>query len=82
MSITAIRFRATAEGLCVLQVQEHESGSSYNYRSEPKWRDAKVEDLLDVSRFCVDNNSEVAALNHRVCNLESRLQSKPEFIEQ
>ena len=49
MSITDIRFRAEDNKL-VLQVQEQEERSGYGYFTSA-WRDAKVEDLLDVAPF-------------------------------
>lgn len=50
MSLTDFRFRESA-GLVVLQVLEYEN-DPYGYSSvKAKWRDAKVEDLLDVSRL-------------------------------
>lgn len=48
-NITDIRFRAN-ESTLVLQVQESEVRSGYGY-STTNWRDAKVEDLLDVAPF-------------------------------
>ena len=48
MSINDFRFRDSA-GLVVLQVLENKS-DSYGYSSNKSdWRDAKVEDLLDVA---------------------------------
>lgn len=48
-NITDIRFRVN-ESMLVLQVKEIEERSGYGY-STANWRDAKVEDLLDVSPF-------------------------------
>jgi len=48
-NITDIRFRAN-ESTLVLQVQESEVRSGYGYNTT-NWRDAKVEDLLDVAPF-------------------------------
>lgn len=52
MSIEAIRFRASEQGV-ILQVQERKEriGHAYQYELPGEWRDAKVEDLLDVARF-------------------------------
>ena len=51
--ITAIRFRSH-ENLLVLQVSEYEN-SDYGYnRSIEKWRDATVEDMLEVAPFMPD----------------------------
>jgi hypothetical protein len=49
MSIDAIRFRATADAV-VLQVLESREGR-YDYERKGEWRDAKVEDLLEVARY-------------------------------
>ena len=46
-NITDIRFRAN-ESLLVLQVQESEIRSGYDHNTT-NWRDAAVEDLLDVA---------------------------------
>jgi len=48
-NITDIRFRAN-DSMLVLQVQESEVRSGYGY-STTNWRDATVEDLLDVAPF-------------------------------
>lgn len=49
MTITAIRYR-TEGALVVLQVAEKiERDGPYSYSEGPKWRDAKVEDMLDVA---------------------------------
>lgn len=49
--IEAIRFRAAEAGV-ILQVQARERSEYDSYRqSAPKWRDATVEDLLDVAKF-------------------------------
>jgi hypothetical protein len=48
-NITDIRFRAN-ESLLVLQVRETEVRSGYGYNTT-NWRDATVEDLLDVAPF-------------------------------
>ena len=48
MSIENVRFR-TEGALVVLQVCERKLYS--NYDREPTWRDAKVEDLLEVAGF-------------------------------
>lgn len=48
MSVEAIRFRADQAGV-ILQVLEREEGPYYD--RAPKWRDAKVEDLLEVARY-------------------------------
>lgn len=51
MTIEAIRFRAEGE-LIVLQVLESQKRSgAYSYDIPAAWRDARVEDLLGVSRF-------------------------------
>lgn len=49
MSITNIRLRAEDNKL-VLQVQEQENRSGYGYNTS-NWRDAKVEDMLDIAPF-------------------------------
>jgi len=50
MTIRAIRFRAEGETV-VLQVLIPRS-IAYTMNDSGTWRDAKVEDLLDVSEFC------------------------------
>jgi uncharacterized protein YeeX (DUF496 family) len=49
--INAIRFR-TQENLVVLQVRSTVSPSYSSYTKDEVWRDAKVEDLLEVAAFC------------------------------
>lgn len=50
MSINNIRF-AQADGKVILQVEETPAVDAYQkyYGSKPVWRDATVEDLLDVA---------------------------------
>lgn len=75
MNITAIRFR-TEGALVVLQVQEVKD-DSYGYgNGKYTWRDAKVEDLLDVSQFTA---SGVDGLERRVEMLETRKAPMPVF---
>lgn len=52
MGIEAIRFRAAEAGV-ILQVLERTEAprSAYYSDSVAIWRDAKVEDLLEVARF-------------------------------
>jgi hypothetical protein len=50
MSITAIRFRAAEAGV-ILQVLETKERGLYESRDSAEWRDAKVEDLLEVARY-------------------------------
>lgn len=49
MTIEAIRFRASEVGV-ILQVLERTNSPYYSER-DSKWRDAKVEDLLEVARY-------------------------------
>jgi hypothetical protein len=74
VSIQAIRFRAEGDKV-VLQVKEYTEGRSSPHFYERTdavvaWRDAEVEDLLDVSRFTADQ-SEIAK---RLNDLESRVE--------
>lgn len=65
MNITAIRFRSNEEGLVILQVQYNMS-PSYSYHESRTWRDAKVEDLLEVADFCKsDTSSMYESINHQ-----------------
>jgi len=48
--IEEIRFRVKGE-LCVLQVRLYEESYSGYTTPTPKWRDAKVEDLLEVGKI-------------------------------
>ena len=64
MSITDIRLRFEEDKL-VLQVQEQENRSGYGY-STSAWRDAKVEDLLDIAPFM-----RVGMLKRLECDLEA-----------
>lgn len=52
MTINAIRFRAQ-DGIVVLQVGEEKPAHSHfsDYARETVWRDAKVEDLLEVASY-------------------------------
>ena len=58
MTITSYRFRADGE-VVVLQVEE-EKQSGYSYKDVPtrSWRDAKVEDLMDVAALIHRHESE------------------------
>lgn len=56
MAVTGIRFRAQ-EDLVILQVQINTS-PSYSYHENRSWRDAKVEDLLEVAEFCKSDTSQ------------------------
>ena len=65
MTVTAIRFRSNEEGLVILQVQINTS-PSYSYHENRTWRDAKVEDLLEVADFCKsDTSSMYESINHQ-----------------
>lgn len=65
MTVIAIRFRSNEEGLVILQVQINTS-PSYSYHENSTWRDAKVEDLLEVADFCKsDASSMYEAINHQ-----------------
>lgn len=59
--IEAIRFRAEGT-LLVLQVCESEKIYQMSaYSNEPRWRDANIEDLLQVARFTRDNRDKLWA---------------------
>lgn len=78
MNITAIRFR-TEGSLVVLQVQEAKD-NSYGYGGysgeKSTWRDAQVQDLLDVAQFTA---SGIDGLGRRVEMLEMRKAPMPVF---
>lgn len=67
MSILSIRFRSEG-ALVVLQVSELENTQYGSYQREPKWRDAKVEDLIEAARFIGDPQR----LNERIQTLKQR----------
>lgn len=48
--ISNIRFRLDGDKV-VLQVLFENHRNHYEYEREPEWRDAKVEDLIDVVEF-------------------------------
>lgn len=51
MNISDFRFRAEQNGeLVILQVACYEK-TNYSFESSTKWRDAKVEDLLDLAEL-------------------------------
>ena len=56
MNVVGIRFRTNEESLVILQVSVHDRHSFSSY-SDTKWRDAKVEDLLEVADFCKSDTS-------------------------
>ncbi len=58
MNVQEIRFRTNEEGFVILQVcvLDRHSFSSF---SDTKWRDAKVEDLLEVADFCKTDTSKI-----------------------
>jgi hypothetical protein len=64
MSITDIRVRFEEDKL-ILQVQEQENRSGYGY-STSNWRDAKVEDMLDIAPFM-----RVGIVKRLECDLEA-----------
>ena len=64
--ITGIRFRAEGEKV-VLQVESQEPRRYAPYESYAAWRDATVEDLLEVSTFCrTELSSQVERINQRL----------------
>lgn len=68
MNIRGIRFR-TQDNLVILQVcvPDHRS---FSYQADATWRDAKVEDLLDVADFCkTDTSSMYESLNMQLNRL-------------
>lgn len=69
MTVTAIRFRSNEEGLVILQVQINTS-PSYSYHENRTWRDAKVEDLLEVADFC---KSDTSSMYESLCNQFDKL---------
>lgn len=69
MNVVAIRFRTNEEGLVVLQVSVHDKHSFSSY-SDTKWRDAKVEDLLEVADFC---KSDTSSMYESLCNQFDKL---------
>jgi hypothetical protein len=69
MNVQEIRFRTNEEGLVILQVcvLDRHSFSSF---ADTKWRDAKVEDLLEVSDFCKTDTSLIyESLNNQISKL-------------
>jgi hypothetical protein len=69
MNVVGIRFRTNEEGLVILQVSVHDRHSFSSY-SDTKWRDAKVEDLLEVSDFCKTDTSLIyESLNNQISKL-------------
>lgn len=71
--ITGIRFRADGEKV-VLQVEYREPRRYTPYESDSVWRDAKVEDLLEVSTFCrTELSSQVEHINQRLNDMNYSL---------
>lgn len=69
MSIEKIRFRAQ-ENLVVLQVCVVTDTPYSSYQRDAVWRDAKVEDLLEVSDFCKTDTSLIyESLNNQISKL-------------
>lgn len=63
--VQAIRFRSNEEGLVILQVCVRDKHSFSSY-SDSTWRDAKVQDLLEVADFCKsDTSSMYESINHQ-----------------
>jgi len=82
MTITSIRFR-TEGALIVLQVEETTRPSRSEYygsgnEDKVAWRDAKVEDMLDVSAFTNSTSTmdrQIASLEHTVEYLQQQIRS-------
>jgi len=72
MSITAIRLRAEGD-LLVLQVLEATEGNYCGQDIIALWRDAEVEDLLDVAPFMQDRRQEVQMLAQQCQYLSAKL---------
>ena len=72
MSITAIRLRAEGD-LLVLQVLEATESNYYGPGNIALWRDAEVEDLLDVAPFMQDRRQEVQMLAQQCHHLSAQL---------
>jgi hypothetical protein len=69
MSVQQIRFRSNEEGLVILQVRIQTS-PSYSFHEHSTWRDAKVEDLLEVANFCKTDTSLIyESLNNQISKL-------------
>ena len=56
--IDEIRFR-TENQLVILQVRLYEEDKFGQTAAKPQWRDAKVEDLLDVAKHIVVNSRRI-----------------------
>jgi len=67
--IYGIRFRHT-EGLVILQVLEKQTKKYDRFETEDVWRDAQVEDMLEISTYCKPYAS---LLDTRLNNIEQRL---------
>jgi K+-sensing histidine kinase KdpD len=70
MSIDAIRYRAEG-AMVVLQVLESFERSQYEYRDKTEWRDATVEDLLQVARYTRAHD----ALDRDISSLRAMVES-------
>ncbi len=67
--ITDIRFRAEGN-LVVLQVEVSEPERYSPYNTIAVWRDAKVEDLLEASKFCrTDLTDRIENVSQRVSDM-------------
>ena len=66
MSVVNIRYRTEGD-LVVLQVETRSDSNYYGDRQTTTWRDAKVEDLLEVAAFVRGVNE----LEKRICRLEA-----------
>lgn len=71
MSIQSIRFRASEHGV-ILQVGVMPTRGAYNYERDIQWRDAQVEDLLDVAAFC--DGGLKTSLQNSIDDLQSHIQ--------
>ncbi len=60
--VDAIRFRHQ-DGLLILQVKECTTSDGYGIRSSSRWRDAQVEDMLEVAPFMPDLSTLSTRLN-------------------
>lgn len=71
--ITNIRFRAEGDKV-ILQVEYQEPRRYEPYNFDSVWRDAKVEDILDVSKFCrTDIVSDIERINQRINDMNYSL---------
>jgi hypothetical protein len=82
MAIKAIRFRSEGELLALQVCEEGERDFYANRHSEPKWRDAKTEDLLQVAAYTRAHDSLDRMIATMTSNVERVINQNQHLLDQ